>query len=398
METQKSYVPINCSKCGAQNNAARYTSCRLCGGHLEPHTQTARNTGPKSRSLRGFFMSALLLLLVAGGSVYFFYANFSRPASAAAKRPANRDVALPTASWHNKGWWSLVTKYPSAEEVFAKYREVNNDAAGPPATIAISGRFSQAQGLCYTQACRDNANNSFVDPATGYKLKVVKVKPVEGAPTPIPVSESPTRDAHESLRYAELGTVEISVKSPDKLLKKVATRPPGVSDVMEIVEVVSGSTGERSTSSRNTSGKVTNLGVSQMSDSETADARSELESLSKREFSEVKNARVAAVEKVNDTVVFVVTAQNKEGIEETYYFDTISGQIVKVDTTENAKNISIYFENFKPSPSGPFPSTVFYRQEEDEGHHSWIKFEVDKWEIGNPIDDSVFLLPGNAAL
>jgi hypothetical protein len=131
-----------------------------------------------------------------------------------------------------------------------------------------------------------------------------------------------------------------------------------------------------------------------MTDTEGESAKSELESLAKRDFAGVKNASVAAVEKVNDTVVFVVTAQNKPGLEETYYFDTISGQIVKVDT----EGFSVYFENFKPSPSGPYPTTIFYRREEEDGHHSWIKFEVDKWETGNPIDDSVFQLPDNAAL
>ena len=291
----------------------------------------------------------------------------------------------------------MVTKYPSAQEVFAKYGEANNDAAGPQPTIAVSGRFSHAQGLCYTQACRDQADNNHVDPVTGYKLKVVKLKPVEGAPTPIPISESPTRDAHESLRYTELGTIEISVKNPDKLLKKVAARQPGASDSKEIIEVVSGGAGVRSILSRNSSREIFNSAVSPMSDSEAADARSELESLSKRDFSELKNAQVAAVEKVNDTVVFVVTAQNKKGLEDTYYFDAVSGQIVKVDTIVKAKAFSMYFENFKPSPSVPYPSTIFYRQEEEDGHHSWIKFEVDKWEAGNPIDDSVFQLPDTAA-
>jgi hypothetical protein len=339
-------------------------------------------------------MSGLLLLLVAGGSIYFFYDKFSRPASGAAKRPASRDAALPTASWHNRSWWSLVTKYPSAEEVFAKYGQVNNEAAGPPPTIAISGRFSHAPGLCYTQACRDNADNNFVDPATGYKLKVVKVKPVEGAPTPIPVSESSTRDAHESLRYAELGTIELSVKSPDKSLKKVTARQPGASDWVEIVELFNGDAGVRSTTSQNSSRGPSSPNVLTMTGKEVESAKSELESLAKWDFAGVKNASVAAVEKVNDTVVFVVTAQNKQGLEEAYYFDAISGQIFKVDT----KDFSVYFENFKPSPSGSYPSTIFYRREEQDGHHSWIKFEVDKWETGNPIDDSIFRLPANAAL
>jgi hypothetical protein len=363
---------------------------------LEPGTRTSRNTGSKRSSLRGFFISALLLLLVAGGSVYFFYANFSRPA-AAAKRPASRDAALPTASWHNRSWLSMLTKYPSAEEVFAKYEQANHDPAGPAATMAISGRFSHAQGLCYTQACGDNADNNSVDPATGNRVKVIKIKPAEGAPTPTPVSESPARDAHKSLPYAELGTIEISVKFPDKVLKKVAAQQPGATDSKEIIEVVSGNTGVRTARSLNSSREIFNSAVSRMSDSEAADARSELESLSKIDFAEVKNARVAAVEKVNDAVVFVVAAQNKKGLDETYYFDTISGQIVKVDTTVDTKNFSIYFENFKPSPSGPYPTTVFYRQEEEDGHHSWIKFEVDKWEAGNPIDDSVFRLPDTSA-
>jgi hypothetical protein len=338
-------------------------------------------------------VSGLLLLLIAGGSIYFFYANFSRPA-AAAKRPASRDAALPTASWHNRSWWSLVTKYPSAEEVFAKYGQVNNEAAGPAATIAIAGRFSQAPGLCYTQACRDSANDNFVDPATGYKLKVIKVPPPEGAPTPIPVSESPTRDAHESLRYVELGTIEVSVKSPDKSLKKVTARQPGAGDWVEIVELFSGDSGIRSTISGSSSRGPSSPNVLSMTAAEVEAAKAELESLSKRNFADVKNASVAAVEKVNDAVVFVVTAQNKQGLEETYYFDAISGQILKVDT----KGFSVYFENFKPSPSGPYPTTIFYRREEEDGHHAWIKFEVDKWEAGNAIDDSVFRLPDNAAL
>jgi hypothetical protein len=394
METQKSYVPTNCSKCGAQNNAARYTSCRLCGGQLEQSTQTGRNTGSpgrskKSGSLGGYLVSGLLLLLVAGGSTYFFYDKFSGQPSGAAKRPASRDVPLPTASWHNKSWLSMITKYPSAGDVFAKYLEVNNGPADT--TIVLSGKFSQARGSCYTQACLDKADENRVDPATGYKLKVVKTPLPAGAPTPSPLPELLWRDAHASLNYTESGTIEISAKAPDKSIKKVVARQPGASDWVEITELFSSGSGVRSTASGNSARGASSPNVLTMTDAEAESAKSELASLSKRDFSDVKNARVAAVEKVNDNVVFVVTAQNKQGSDDTYYFDTISGQIVKMDT----KGVSIYFEDFKPSPSGPYPSTLFFRTEIEGGYHSWIKFEIEKWEAGGPIADSVFRLAEN---
>lgn len=85
----------------------------------------------------------------------------------------------------------------------------------------------------------------------------------------------------------------------------------------------------------------------------------------------------------------MVTAKNRDGERETFYFDAVTGFLIKIDTPAN----SFFLEDYRPWGQGMLPYTVYLRQPEVGGFHTWIKIEISQWKIGEPIDDSVFAIP-----
>ena len=136
-------------------------------------------------------------------------------------------------------------------------------------------------------------------------------------------------------------------------------------------------------------GTKTNSEVEIMDQQKIESARAELASIWSKNFKDYTDLRLKGIEKVNERVAFAVVSKNQKGLPETFYFDSVTGFVIKVDTID----LSAYLEDYRPYEQSMLPYTMYYRRPEVGGYHMWIKFEIDEWKIGDYIDDSIFEIP-----
>ncbi len=244
MTAQLTYIPLNCWKCKAQNNAARNMVCRVYGSHLklEEAVRDDNYSDPVTAhpAFRGFIWSSLVVIVIAAGLIFFYGRGLvpvEKPASL--KTGAKAEITLPANSWYNKSWWSYVSKYPSAQQVLQKNIEANGPMPPPEVarTISVAGKIAQARSKCFMQACLDEAERRKKE----YDKQVqeqAKNQPDDGIWRP-PVDTIPKlnsgkkaepvmSDSHDKLNFDGFGEIEVLAKMPGKSVKKArATIPSG---------------------------------------------------------------------------------------------------------------------------------------------------------------------------
>jgi hypothetical protein len=370
MQAEKNYIPINCWKCKAQNNAALNSVCRLCGCFLKSEAEAGLRSNYTSSfsdnfAFRSLLLSTLAIVVVVAGLLYY-YGHWSAPNDRDLEMVAavGPDAALPVNSWYRKSWWSYLRKHPTVDQILQKNDLIDGRTPTLEAakTFTVSGKVSRADGDCYNAKCAADRKDAAGTP------------PGEGA------------DNWFENTYRESGKVEFSAKFPDRVMRKVSGGAAGAQEKSpEVTEVFSGGSGSKTT--RQPDGKAV---TESLSAEKVSDAKAELKSFLKKDLTGNSGARVRGTEKLNDRTVFAVTSRNKEGERETYYFDTVTGYLVKMDL----KEFAIFFEDYRPNEGATVPFTLYYRRAEKEGYYSWTKFEVESWKTGEYIDDAVFESPG----
>ena len=198
-------------------------------------------------------------------------------------------------------------------------------------------------------------------------------------------------DNYKNLSFSEFGSIEVGAKIPDKIIKKAHARPlaGGPYRAIEIVEVFNGVAGRKTVDFYAADDKPAKSDVEVMDLQKVESARAELASLWASDFADHTDLRLRGIEKVNDRVAFAVASKNKKGMPETYFFDCVTGFVIKIETTE----LSTFLEDYRPYQQGMLPFAMYYRRPEPGGYHSWIRFEVSEWKIGGYLDDAMFEIP-----
>ena len=158
---------------------------------------------------------------------------------------------------------------------------------------------------------------------------------------------------------------------------------------IQIIEYFNGMDGRRITDFFDASDNKVKSEVDLMDAQELEAAKFEQTSMLGKDFDNYSGMEFRGLEKVNERVAFAVTAKNPKGEREKFYFDVVTGFVIKMDTPLD----SMYFEDYRPWGKGMLPYTVYVRHPEIGGFHSWIKIEIAAWKIGDPIEDSVFEIP-----
>ena len=389
METSKPYISTNCWKCKAQNNAAVAVNCRVCGAYLrtsEPDENSLSYRITDYPAFKGYLLLGLVLLL-GGAAIVFFYK--SKPSSDDAT--ASKEIVLPSDSWYNKSLWSYVSNSPSVRQILKKNEEANGKTPSleTARTLSLSGKMSRAVGTCFEQMCIDERKRQIA-------VQQARLPPSWrwSSPDAVPVGPEPkpeTSDKYDQLGFSGLGTLELLVKIPDRMVKKATVINPHdeTHRRIQVIEFFNGLEGKRITDYFDATDNKVKSEVDTMDALQVASARSEQASMLGNDFDNYTDMEFRGLKKVNERVAFAVSAKNRKGEPETFFFDAVTGLVIKIDTALN----SVFLDNYRPWGQGMLPYTIYFRQPELGGFHSWIKIEVDEWKIGDLIDDSVFVIP-----
>ena len=392
METPKAYVPINCWKCNAQNNAAITTVCRVCQAYL----RTEGNETPLSHgftdhpAFKGYLLFGLVLLLAGIGLIYFY----KSPQSDSYASTVTKETTLPADSWYNNSLWSYVSNSPSVRQILQKYKEANGEtpSLATARTFSLSGKMSHAVGTCFEQACLDELQRRFVEEqrrvSQGFRLPVEVIKRIGEERKP------ETSDKYDNLGFSEFGKLELLVKIPGKMVKKATANNPHDQSQprVEVTEFFNGVEGKRITDYFDALDNKVKSEVDIMDAQQLETARLEQAQLLGKDFDNYTDMEFRGLEKVNERVAFKVRAKNQKGDPETFFFDAVKGFLIKVDTPFN----TLFLDDYRPWGHGMLPYTVYLRQPELGGFHSWIKIQIAEWKIGDPIDDLVFEIPAGS--
>lgn len=391
METPKPYISIHCWKCKAQNNAAVAIHCRVCGAYL---SAAEENENPLSHGVsdhpafKGYLLIVGVVLLLSAGLIYFYK---SKPRGALAASTGSKEVELPSNSWYNDSWWSYVSSSPSLKQILKKNEEANGKTPSldTAITLSFSGKVSRAIGSCFEQFCVDEAERRMAEQEKRVppEFRRFYSSAIRVGPKPIPE----TSDKYDKLNFSEFGQLELLVKMPDRMVRKATAINPYDDSQrrVEVIEFLNGVEGKRITDFFDVFDKKVKSDVDTMDAQQVKSARVEQASLLGKDFGDYTDMELRRLEKVNERVAFVVSAKNQNGEPETFYFDAVTGFLIKIDTPLNA----FFLDDYRPWRLGMLPYTVYVRQPELGGFHTWMKIEIAEWKIGEPIDDSLFEIP-----
>ena len=394
METPKPYISINCWKCKAQNNAASAIDCKVCGAYLRA---AEANENPLSHgfsdhpAFKGWVLIVGVVLLLSAGLIYFYRSKAQAAIPQLAAWNETKEVELPSNSWYNNSWWSYVSNSPSVRQILKKNAEANGTTPSldTARTLSFSGKMSHAMGSCFEQFCVDEAERRMAEYEKNLPpyLKRSNSGVIRVGPKPKPE----TSDKYDKLNFSEFGNLELLVKMPDRMLKKAtAINPYDESHRrVQVMEFFNGMEGKRITDYFDASDNKVKSDEDIMDAQQVKTARVDQESLLGRDFDDYTDMELRKLEKVNERVAFVVIAKNRGGERETFYFDAVTGFLIKIDTPLN----SFFLDDYRPWGKGMLPYKVYLRQPELGGFHTWMKIEIAEWKIGDPIDDSVFEIP-----
>jgi hypothetical protein len=336
-----------------------------------------------------YWLIALVLLLLVGGMVFFYK---SRPP---AEMPGVTAVVLPANSWYNSSLWSYVSGSPSVRQILRQNEEANGKTPSleTARTLSFSGKMSSAVGTCFEQTCIDQAKSRMIEQQrhTAQQFRL----PNAGTTYVEEINRPENSDKYDNLGFSELGKLELLVKLPDMMLKRATAinRSDDSHRRIEVSEFFNGMEGRRITDYFDALDNKVKSEVALMDAQQVETARLEQTSLLGKDFDHYKDMEFRGLEKVNDRVAFTVTATNPKGEPEKFFFDAVTGFVIKLDTPLN----SVYFDNYRPWGEGKLPYTVYLRQSEPGGFYSWIKIEIGEWKIGDAIDDSVFEIPAGTS-
>jgi hypothetical protein len=77
MQAEKNYIPINCWKCKAQNNAAMNSVCRICGCFLKKDAESGirgryTSSFTDHPAYRSLLWLTLGFVMIVGSMIYFY--------------------------------------------------------------------------------------------------------------------------------------------------------------------------------------------------------------------------------------------------------------------------------------------------------------------------------------
>ena len=391
METSNTYSPIYCWKCKAQNNAAAATVCRVCGAQLrtaEPYENPLSSGFSDHPAFKGYLLLVLGVVLLGAAVIYFLKPT---PRTDTAGVTASKETVLPSNSWYNESWWSYVSSSPSLRQILKKNEEVNGQTPSIEIarTFAFSGKMSRAMGSCFEQACLDEQQRQLVQAQSrapaGFKIPAHVIKQLSAEKKP------ETSDNYNNLGFSELGKLELLVKIPDRMVRKVTVINPydETQRTVQISEIFNGVQGKRITNYFDALDNRVKSDVNIIEAQQIESARMEQASMLGKNFDGYTDMEFRGLEKVNDRVAFMVSANNRNGHPEKFFFDSVTGFLIKLETPFNA----LYFDDYRPFRQGMLPHTIYLRQPELGGFHSWMKIQIDEWKLGDPLEDSLFEIP-----
>ena len=391
METPKAYIPLNCWKCKAQNNAAVATVCRVCGAYLrEAEAQeSSLSYGLSDYPAFKAFLVIVVVVLLGGGGIIYFGRTKPRPDITDGSVP--KEIVLPSNSWYNDSWWSYVSSSPSVKQILQKNEEANGETPSfkIARTLSFSGKMSRAVGTCFEQMCIDEMNRRIAEEQRNMPHSW-RLPP--NVLTKIGAERKPeTSDKYDQLSFSDFGTIELLVKIPDRMVRRVTAINPQdeTHRLVQISEFFNGVEGRRITDYFDALSNKVKSEVNVMDAQQVESAKLERASLLGKDFDNYKDMELRGLEKVAERIAWAITANNRDGLREKFYFDAVTGFLIKMDTPLN----SVYFDDYRPWGQGMLPYKVYFRQAELGGFHSWIKIEITEWKIGDPIEDSVFETP-----
>ncbi len=375
------YQPINCWKCNTQNNIASTQICRHCGSYLK----SAESANIHSFSLSdilyikwliGFFVFGVLFIVVVSYSQTKSGGNYLiDPNMSAAENEVNKDVEIPAASWYNQSYWSYVSSGPSIQQILEKNKEVSGKEIYPDTvdTYQLSGTISgfkmKLQGdMCYGLSEDD--------------LKKSGDKRFEG----ILQTSSGCKDYFQN-EYQDLGSMRIIMKKPDMVLKITNSKNAERTDQI-IYEGFNKNTAWRKTQVSTGGYGSYNTKIEDLSSEELLKAQNQINSTIRESNEKYSDAEYIGLRKVNKRVAFTIK-KTANGVERTFYFDAVTGFIIKVDMPE----MSMFMEEYKDFNGTQFPSVFYYRFSEKKDEYLWLKVENLNWTFDEYFDDSIFLKP-----
>ena len=388
MEIPKTYVPMNCWKCKAQNNGATAQFCRVCGCLLktaEPRQDPMSDSFTKHLTFKRFLVSVLAILLTVV-AVHFYKGIVQSPHSATAN-----EITLPPNSWYNTSWRSYVSALPSERQILQKYAEAKGNLATSETrrTFSVSGQWSRARGSCFEQSClaeeRKRREKELETLSQKFTIPDGVVKSVGMLKAP------EVSDAFKHLDFATFGRFEQIVKAPDKMLRKATARNPAGATYqrLEFLEVFHGIEGKRVVDYFDDADVKVKTQVDVMDTEQVELAKFERESMLGKDVDNYTDVSLLGLKNVNERVAFALAAKNMKGQSDILFFDAITGLLIKADIP----GTSVFFEDYRPFGLGVRPYTIYYRRPEIGGFHSWMKFEVEDLKVDEQIDDSVFETP-----
>ena len=189
--------------------------------------------------------------------------------------------------------------------------------------------------------------------------------------------------------FKEVGMIETFVKKPAKSLRriKINLRVDYVKST-EITEAFNQGAGWKETKKIDLQGKLSNS-VEDLDEIESAKLKIDLDSVLLDSSFNSNDVEFQGVEKINDRITYVITKLNKNQKQEKLYFDSITGQMIKM----SVEDMDMYFDNFKKNGNLTMPYTIYYKHKFSNGAMSWMKLEVNEWKLNEEINDSMFEKP-----
>lgn len=385
------FSSIICWKCGAENNLSASKSCLKCGINLELFLNKGLKFKNKKPSIFGAILKVTLLisaLLILSGifSIRFIAPHY--PEIAAYKPLAyisgttsngSATIYLPANSWYKDNPWNHIKYYPTVGEILSKNNEAIGNSITPEMlkTVSISGKFSVGGGGCSTVECaknRDKANGILMAELPENLKKYNNVYALN--------------DMAEQQIYNDLGSIQAFIKKPDKLLRTTKANIPNDGyKLNEVIEGFNSTNGWKYTKDVTNQGQVFETTIA-LDPLDGEKLKADLAAMWQVTLINDSSIKFKDIEKVNDRVAFVLTRDKGNKKIETIYFDSISGQVIKIDSDGN----SVYFAEFKPFNGINLPSAIYSRRVE-AGRVIWLRVNQIEWKFNEELDDAIFEKP-----
>lgn len=373
---QTHYQPVNCWKCKTQNNIARNSLCRHCGSVLSTF-----GNGETS-NLHSFSISDLpyfkwIIGIVAFSTLFMvvfmhFFKNTGEDFSGSEMPAAERvRLVLPENSWYNESLWSYVRSDPFVWQILKKNKQVSGIEIDPNqlGMLRITGNLLATKTPLRSSICGKN-----------YTFK-------NQPDDPVFIANYPSCENSYHLSYQELGKMEITIKKPDKMLRIINSQSPNLGN-LKVLEGLSDKGAWRKTINSNSKGQILNTKTEDLSPHETLEAQQQIESIWKTNITDFKNPEFAGLKAVNEVITFVVKS-TKNGEPHTFYFDSVTGYLIKLDTPQ----MTMFLLNYKDYEGTKLPSVFVYRTSEKADEYLWLWVEIRDWKTGGVVEDSIFEKP-----